>query len=298
MRVTITGACGFIGRTLIQELERGGHELLLVDRTRPEEATMFVPGGRVSAPFATDWPFRQADIMDEAAMRSIAEQSEAIVHLAAIPSGLPDQGRETFHYNASGTYALLDAARLGGVSRFVTASSINAFGTFYWRIKEEAVRYTHLPLTEAFPPEPQDPYSLSKLVNEYTCESFHRAYGIKTAALRFGGVWSDAVYDRTMEQGLPPTEAWSDDLYTWVHVRDIAKGIRQALEAPDLPGYGAYTLNASDTSCPEPTMELLRSLRPDYLTALTTEIQGRDALISSAKAREAFGYQPSFRLEG
>ncbi|MBM7564098.1 NAD-dependent epimerase/dehydratase family protein [Paenibacillus sacheonensis] len=298
MRVTITGACGFIGRTLISELEQRGHELLLVDRTRPEEATMFVPGGRVSAPFATEWPFELADIMDQAAMRRIAEQSEAIVHLAGIPSGLPEHGRETFHYNAGGTYVLLDAARLGGVSRFVAASSINAFGTFYWRIREQPIRYSHLPLTEAFPPEPQDPYSLSKLVNELTCASFHRAYGIQTTALRFGGVWSDDVYDRAMDQGLQPTAAWSDDLFTWVHVRDIAKGIRQALEAPEMPGYGAYTLNASDTSCPEPTMELIRSLRPDYLRALTSEIHGRDALISSAKARETFGFEPAYRLEG
>ncbi|MFC5407497.1 NAD-dependent epimerase/dehydratase family protein [Cohnella soli] len=297
MRIVITGACGFIGRRLIEELEQRGHELHLVDRQSPEEATIFVPGSRVSAPFKTDWPFYKADIMDGEAMERVVKQADAVVHLAAVPSGLPEAGREAFYYNASGTYMLLDAARLAGVSRFVAASSINAYGTFYWRIREEPVRYTHLPLTEAFPPEPQDPYSLSKLVNELTCDAFHRAYGMKTAALRFGGVWSDEVYDRAMEQGLPPTTAWLDDLYTWVHVRDIATGIRQALEAPDLPGSGAYTLNAADTSCPEPTMELLQRLRPDYAAMLTSPIEGRGALISSAKARAAFGFEPKFRLE-
>jgi len=297
MRIVITGACGFIGRTLIEELEKCGHELHLVDRQRPEEATIFVPGARVAAPFTTDWPFYQADMMDAEAMLHIVEGAEAVVHLAAIPSGLPESGRETFYYNACGTYTLLDVSRLAGVSRFIAASSINAFGTFYWRIREAPVVYTDLPLTEAFLPEPQDPYSLSKLVNEYTCESFHRAYGIKTAALRFGGVWSDEVYSRAMERKLPPTREWQDDLYTWIHVRDIAKAIRQALEAPELPGCGAYTLNASDTSCPEPTMELLRRLRPDYLPILRSEIEGRGALISSAKARKAFGFDASYRLE-
>lgn len=297
MKVVITGACGFIGRTLIEELEQRGHQLHLVDRQRPEEATIFVPGGRANAPFTTNWPFDQADITDAEEMQRIVKQADAVVNLAGIPSGLPESGRETFHINACGTYTLLDVSRLSGVSRFITASSINAFGTFYWRIREQPIVYTHLPLTEAHPPEPQDPYSLSKLVNELTCEAYHRAYGMKTAALRFGGVWSDEVYSRAMESGLPATTAWSDDLYTWVHVRDIATAIRQALEAPDLPGYGAYTLNAADTSCPEPTMELLRRLRPEYTSILTSPIEGRAALISSAKAREAFGFEPNYRLD-
>ena len=44
MRVLITGACGFVGRNLIAELENRGHELCLLDMTCPEHATMF-PGG-------------------------------------------------------------------------------------------------------------------------------------------------------------------------------------------------------------------------------------------------------------
>ena len=297
MNIVITGACGFIGRKVIEELERRGHALRLVDRQRPEEATMFVPGSRIRAPFKTEWPFHQADMMDAEAMVRIVEEADAVVHLAALPSGLPESGREAFHYNACGTYTLLDVSRLAGVPRFVAASSINAFGTFYWRIRETPIVYTHLPLTEAYPPEPQDPYSLSKRVNELTCEAFHRAYGMKTAALRFGGVWSEETYAKAMEHGMEPTTAWTDDLYTWVHVRDIATGIRQALEAPDLPGFGAYTLNASDTSCPEPTMELLHRFRPDYISVLTSPIEGRNALISSAKAREAFGFEPAYRLD-
>ncbi|MBM7569198.1 NAD-dependent epimerase/dehydratase family protein [Paenibacillus sacheonensis] len=297
MKVVITGACGFVGRKLIQELEERGHELVLIDRQRPEEATMFVPGGRVSSPFQTDWPFYQADIMDTAAMQAIIRDVDAVVHLAAIPSGLPETGQETFYFNASGTYALLDAARLAGVNRFIAASSINAFGTFYWRIRQSPIAYTHFPLTEAFHPEPQDPYSLSKLVNELTCESFHRAYGIRTAALRFGGVWSDEVYDRAMEQGLSQTEEWPMDLFTWVHVRDIAIAIRQALEESDLPGFGAYTINASDTNRPESTMELLHKFRPEYLPLLNANIEGRGALISSERANLAFGYKPKYSLD-
>lgn len=299
MKIFITGACGFIGRNLIPELESRGHDLVLMDRQRPEEATVFVPGSaeRAVSPLLTQWPFLLGDIMDDEQMRRHLEGVDAVVHLAASPTGLPDQGVETFKYNALGTFILLDASRLQGVSRFVAASSINAFGTFYWRINPEPVNYDELPLTETFPPVPQDPYSLSKWVNEETCAAFHRAYGIRTAALRFGAVWTNEMYRRTIESGLAPTAAWSDDLFTWVHVSDVVSAIRQALEAEQLPGHGTYTLNAADTRCPEPTMELLRKWKPDWAGRLSAAIQGRDSLISIAKAKTAFGYAPRYRLD-
>jgi len=299
VKILITGACGLIGRVLVEELENRGHELLLSDRQRPEEATVFNGSAneRLAAPFTTEWPFFQADIMDTEKMTEIARVADAIVHLAAMPTGVPERGPETFHVNACGTFNLLDAARKAGVSRFIAASSINAFGTFYWRINPQPVRYTHLPLTEEFAPEPQDPYSLSKYVNEETCAAFHRAYGITTAALRFGGVLNEYWYERLTETGLRPTTAWSDMLYTWVHIRDVATGIRQALEAERLPGFGAYTLNARDTNCYEPTMEILRRFRPDYLDILTAPIPGYGALISTEKARKTFGYEPKYTFD-
>ena len=300
MKILITGACGLIGRELIKELESRGHELALVDKQRPEEATVysgFAP--RAKIPFTTEWPFHQADIMDAEKMGEIVRSSgaEAIVHLAALPTGEPHVGRETFYFNATGTFYLLDVARSADVSRFVVASSVNAFGTFYWRINPTPVKYTHLPLTEEFPPEPQDPYSLSKLVNELTCAAFHRAYGIATAALRFGGVWSEDRYADAVENGLRPVTGWSDMLYSWVHVKDVVAGIRQALEAKDLPGFGVYTLNSSDTSCLEPTMEIIERFRPEYKDILTKPISGHDALISTDKARRTFGFAPKYRLD-
>ncbi len=299
MKIAITGACGFIGRNLIAELEPHGHELLLIDRQRPEDATVFSPGeeGRAAAPLRTDWPYEQGEITDADRMRELLTGMDAVVHLAASPVGYPEKGIETFYHNAHGTFAVLEACRLNGVARFVAASSINAFGTFYWRIHPAPVEYASLPLAETHPAEPQDPYSLSKLVNEHTCAAFHRAYGLTTAALRFGAVWTDDAYRNALEFGLPGTDGWSDDLYTWVHVRDIARGIRLALEAERLPGHGVYTLNAGDTRCPEPTMALLRRYKPEYAQRLAVPLEGRAALISIEAARNAFGYAPVYTLE-
>jgi len=197
--------------------------------------------------------------------------------------------------NVVGTYVVLDAARQTGIRRAFCASSINAFGTFFWRINGEPSPYTSLPLDETFKPVPQDPYSLSKLCNEETCAAFHRAYGLTMAAFRFAGVCSAERYEE--RKGNPqPTTAWSDLLYQWVHVSDLVHGLRQALECPTLPGFGVYTLAAADTTCPEPTMELLEKFRPDFAKTVSPPIKGRGGLLSINRARDTFGYAPRFRL--
>jgi nucleoside-diphosphate-sugar epimerase len=297
MRILITGACGFINRALLPELEPN-HELRLLDRIRPEEATVFVPGSadRAPAPLQTDWPFVQAEITDAEAMRRAAEGMDVIIHLAASVSGLPQFGVETFRDNALGTYIMLDAARLAGVQRFLCASSINAFGTIYWRLSGQPPEYKQMPLDESFDPVPEDPYSLSKHVNELTCAAFTRAYGITTAAFRFAGVWTEAMYEDRLKQGLQPTTGWSDDLFQWAHVRDIARGLRQAVEAPDLPAHGVYYLGAADTRCPEPTMEILERFRPDLAATVDPPLEGRASLVSIEGAQRAFAYAPTYRL--
>jgi len=300
MKVLITGACGSVARAVIRELEASAqaHELRLLDQTAPGAATVFMAGSgeRVALPLETPWPFVQAEITDSAAMREAARGMDAIIHLAAAVTGLPEHGVETFRTNALGTFVVLDAARIAGVRRFLCASSINAFGTIYWQISGQPAPYTKLPLDESFSPVVEDPYSLSKLVNEETCAAFHRAYGMTTAALRFAGVWDEAMYERKVAEVLAPTQQWWDDLYQWVHVADIARGVRQALEAPDLPGCGVYTLSAADTRCPEPTMELLQRLRPDLIATLDAPLSGRAPLLSIERAARTFSYTPRYRL--
>ncbi len=298
MRILITGSCGFIGRELIRELEPH-HELRLLDSVRPEDATMFGgAAGRIQAPLVTDWPFTLADITDPEQIQPAVEGMDAVIHLAGEPRGIPEIGVHTFKTNALGTFVVLDCAHKAGVGRFLCASSINAFGTIYWRLSGKPVDYLSLPLREDHPPAVEDPYSLSKLVNEETCAAYHRAYGITTAAFRFAGVWSHERFEQFQKDGMPETTEWKEDLWNYVHLRDVVAGLRKAVEAPNLPGFGVYTLNAADTRAPEPTESLIRRFKPEYLSRLTEPLPGRTALVSIRAAREAFGYDPQYSLEG
>jgi UDP-glucose 4-epimerase len=297
MKVLITGACGLVGRAVAEELG-GSHDLRLLDRSQPPgaEGTAATGTACISMPHGRRWPLIRADVTDAKAMREAAEGMDAVVHLAALISGDPAKGTEIFRVNALGTFIALDAARLAGAKRFLCASSINAMGTVCYRISGRPPVYESMPVDEDFPCVPEDPYSLSKLVNEQTCAAFHRAWGITTAAFRLAGVWSAEEYARAKKAGLRPTERWSDSLYNWVHVKDVAEGIRRALEAPALPGFGVYNLCAADTTCPEPTMEILRRFRPDLAASLRAPLAGRTGLISIERARRTFSYEPRYRL--
>ncbi len=298
MKVLITGAFGMIGRELIKELEDAGDELRLLDRLRPEDATCFVPGQteRAKMPVETHWPWLEGDILDIPTVAKAVAGMDAVVNLAAAVTGLPEFGPDTMRLNVVGTYIVLDEARKAGVKRCLCASSINAFGTFYWRLSGRPPVYTKMPLDETFHPVPEDSYSLGKLCNELTCEAFNRAFGITTAAFRFAAVGGEEWYQNFRKDGIQPTKEWSDDLYQWVHVKDIVAGICRALEFADLPGHGVYTLSAPDTRCPEPTMELLAKFRPDLARTVDPPLKGREPLLSISRAQKAFGYSPKHRL--
>jgi nucleoside-diphosphate-sugar epimerase len=295
VNVLITGACGRIGRALTEVLG-AHHALRLLDRVTPAEATVVAGKGRVHRPFKTDWPFIRAEITDQKALLAAMDSVDAVVHLAGHLTGHPEEGVDAFRSNALGTFVALDAARQTGVQRILCASSICAFGTFYYRMSGEPAPYQSMPLTEDFLPVPEDPYSLSKLVAEHTCAAFSRAYPITAIALRFASVVHEERYERVRSKGLAPTEEWRDDLYQWVHIADIAEGICLALQAPNLPPFAVYTLSAADTRCPEPTMEILERFRPDLAARVTAPLEGRSSLLSIDRARRAFGYDPCHRF--
>ncbi|MCX7804684.1 MAG: NAD(P)-dependent oxidoreductase [Planctomycetota bacterium] len=318
MKVLVTGANGLVGRAVAAALA-GRHELRLLDRTGPPPAGSGLPAasgtgsaapssGPAAVPAAPAGApggsagaleraeFVRADITDPDAMRKACEGMEAVIHLAALVSGDPARGVEIFRVNALGTFVALDAARLAGVRRFLCASSINATGMFAYRISGRPPDHGPLPMGEDFPCAPEDPYSLAKLANEHTCAAFYRAWGIETAAFRIAGVWSAAEYAKALARGPSPTTAWSDSLYNWVHVEDVAACFLLALEAPEIPGFGVYNLCAADTTRPEPTMDLLRRFRPDLAAKIREPLPGRASLISIARAARTFGYAPRFRL--
>lgn len=298
MRILITGASGNLGRRVASELQ-AEHELLLTGSSAPGEATVFdadAPGFRRRAPLQTDWPYLQAHLRETDAISDFATGADVVIHLAASLSGDWADVEKSFHANVLGTTSMLEVVRRTGARRLVNASSINAFGTFFFRVSDSDPVLRSLPLDESEEPVPEDPYSLTKYLSEEVGKAYWRAFGVEVVNLRLAGVWSASRYARALDVGLQPTVEFPKDLGQWVHIDDVAAAFALSVTAPAVSPQ-PMTIGAADTKLPEPTLELVRRYRPDLVPYVSAPMPGRSAMLSIARARTNLGYSPGFRLD-
>ena len=113
MRVSVTGANGFLGSHIVEELLHRGHEV-----------TALV-GADIDNHLLSGMPVevRGFDLRDRASVRSALDGAEAIIHSAACYAFWKPDPREIYRVNVDGTRHVLDAARELGVRKVVYTSS-------------------------------------------------------------------------------------------------------------------------------------------------------------------------------
>ena len=169
----VTGGAGFIGSHITAALLKSGARVRVIDNlsTGYQENLTEVGG---------DIDFINASIADTEALYRALENVELVFHEAAIPS-VPrsvNQPRETHEASVNGTFGLLLAARDRKVRRLVYAASSSAYGD-----------QPESPKLESMRPDPLSPYAVAKLVGEYYCQVFTRAYALETVSLRYFNVF-------------------------------------------------------------------------------------------------------------
>ena len=171
----VTGAAGFIGSAIVEELLRRGEQVRGLDN--------FSTGRRDNVePFAKDQRFQlvEGDILDAGTLKRALAGVDYVLHQAAIPS-VPRSIADpmgTHLSNVDGTLNLLIAARHAGVRRVVYAASSSAYGDT-----------PTLPKVETMPPNPLSPYAVGKLVGEYYAKVFSHVYALETVSLRYFNVF-------------------------------------------------------------------------------------------------------------
>ena len=174
-KTLVTGGAGFIGSHLAEGLLALGHEVNVVDN--------FARGSEANLESMRDNPsfkVHKADITDQDAIRPLFDGVDWVFHLAALADIVPSiQDPLSYHRaNVDGTISVLEAARAGGVKRFVYASSSSCYGIpdDYPTPEDAAVR-------------PMYPYALTKYVGEEYVRHWHRTYGMATVSLRLFNVY-------------------------------------------------------------------------------------------------------------
>ena len=196
----VTGAAGFIGRSIAAALLEHGDAVRGVDN--------FATGKRANLLGLEAMEFVEGDLADLDVARQACAGVEVVFHEAALPS-VPRSVLDPIASNVAcvdATLNLLWAAKEAGVRRVVYAGSSSAYGDT-----------PTLPKHEGMLPRPISPYAVAKLAGEYYMQSFSRVYGLETVSLRYFNVFGPyqdptsaysgvlAVFCRKMLAGEQPT---------------------------------------------------------------------------------------------
>jgi UDP-glucose 4-epimerase len=171
LRILITGGAGFIGSNLARLTLARDHDVIVLD----DLSTGFERNLK-----GLDVRFIRGSILDEIALAEAVVGVDSIVHLAAlgsVPRSIKDPVA-THLANASGTLAVLEAARAAEMSHVVVASSSSVYGM-----------NPALPKSEREWVRPMSPYAVTKLATEQYPLAYQQSYGMRTVAFRFFNVY-------------------------------------------------------------------------------------------------------------
>jgi NAD dependent epimerase/dehydratase len=172
-RVLVTGAGGFIGSHLVEELvRRGGRVRALVHYNALGSIAnlQFVPREIIERIEVV-----AGDVCDAHAVRAYAEDVSVIFHLAAL-IGIPYSYVAPSSYvgtNIGGTLNVLEAARSAKCERVVITSTSETYGT---------AQYT--PIDEKHPAVGQSPYAATKIGADQLALSYYRSFGLPITIVR------------------------------------------------------------------------------------------------------------------
>lgn len=173
----VTGGAGFIGSHLATRMLNEGWKISVIDNLDPYyDTSLKMANVRVNQVYE-DFTFIEGDIRDLEFLRSLPEDINLIVHLAA-KAGVRPSIANPFDYqqvNVNGTQNLLELARERGIKQFVFSSSSSVYGinpNVPWKESDRVL-------------EPISPYASTKVSGELLGHVYSHLYGIRFIALRF-----------------------------------------------------------------------------------------------------------------
>jgi dTDP-glucose 4,6-dehydratase len=170
-KVLVTGAGGFIGSHLAEELVRQGAQT----RALLHYNSAGTWGWLEDSPLKGEIEAVPGDITDRDTVNSAVKDVETVFHLAAlIAIPYSYQAPESYvRTNVLGTLNVLQAAHERGIARVVHTSTSEVYGTA-----------RRIPIDEDHPLQGQSPYSASKIGADKIAEAFHLAFGAPVTILR------------------------------------------------------------------------------------------------------------------
>jgi dTDP-glucose 4,6-dehydratase len=300
-KVLVTGAEGFIGSNLTEELAKQGAEI---------RAFIFYNSfGRwgwfdqTEAALSRNIEIFPGDIRDPHRINEAVNDQEIVLHLASL-IGIPYSYHAPDSYidtNVKGTLNILNACRSAGVKRVIYTSTSEVYGTALY-----------VPIDEKHPLQPQSPYSASKIAAENIALSFYYSFKLPVSVLRpfntYGPRQSaraiiptviSQIYagKKTIELGnLTPTRDFN-------YVKDTANAFIRLAESSKVDGEVFNAGSGKEISMKD-LVELIRRItgrnvevvqKQERLRPQKSEVER--LLCDNTKIKQQCGWEPTVALE-
>jgi len=301
MKVLVTGATGFIGRTLCP---------LLCDRGFAVRAA-----ARSEFALGPDMEFAQIDELGPTTDWSAAIlRVDAVVHLAGRAHVLGETGADEAAkirtVNVEGSVHLAREAARAGVRRFVFVSSAKVHG-------EQSIGRAWI---EQDAPAPQNPYARSKLEAEQALDRLARTTDLEVVILRPPLVYGPGVKGnflrllQTLDRGWPIPLGAIRNRRSLVYVGNLADAIATCVRHPRAGNRKFLVADGKDVSTPKLVRRLAAALGrparlvnvPVWVLRLGALLLGRradfdrlagDFAIDASALRRELGWRPPFSFE-
>src|SRR5262245_55230871 len=295
MNCVVTGAAGFIGSHLCEQLLAEGHEVVGVDCFVPYYPRPIKEGNLVGLKSQPRFRFAPLDLRTDA-LDDAVRGAEVVFHLAAM-AGLNQSWVDLDSYascNLIATQRLLEAVRkLPSLPRLVHVSTSSVYGRYACG-------------DETMPTRPISPYGVTKFAAENLCKAYADAFSLPVVVLRYFSVYGprqrpDMGYHKFIEAILDDREitVTGDGHQTRTNTY-VADCVAATIAAGGAPVGEVYNLGGGESASVCDVLRKLEKLagRPAK-TAAAPARHGdqRNTFADTSRLRRHLGWQPRTSLD-
>lgn len=300
-KILVTGADGFIGSHLTEELVKSGYRAKAFTYYNSFNSWGWLD--TLPSDIMDNVEVFCGDIRDPNGVREAMKGCNAVFHLAAliaIPFSYhsPDTYVDT---NIKGTLNVLQAARELGTERVLVTSTSEVYGTAQY-----------VPIDEKHPYQGQSPYSATKIGADRLAESFYRSFNLPVTIVRPFNTYGPrqsarAVIPTIITQllagkeeiklgALSPTRDFN-------YVKDTANGFIEIFKSDKTIGQEINIATQKEISIGELANELIRQINPKAKIVCDEErlrpekSEVNRLLGSNRKIMELTDWKPHYTLE-
>lgn len=300
MKAVVTGAAGFIGSHLAEELVACGHKVIGIDCLTdyyPRAIKEMNIQNLVKSP---NFNFIERNLLDLDLVK-LLNGVDAVFHEAAQPGVRNSWGVNFSTYvshNILATQAMLEASKkASSLEYFVFASSSSIYGdSETYPTKEDTI------------PMPISPYGVTKLACEHLCNTYLKGFGLPVVILRYFTVYGprqrpDMAFNKFIRSALmnEAITVYGDGLQTrdFTFVSDIIEANMLILK--NQIRSGVFNIGGGTTTTINYVIQILKALTGKNINVKHVISEKGDVKHTCAditRAKQVLGFRPKIGIRG